>query len=289
MSTNFEPQIALGLCGSAFDTIKVYIDCYRGAAAVSGGLLPGAVCVFYIVLIPNQFCGLLTFLGTLTVVLQDCPETGGEAAIALWLRAGAFDYHSSTCRNDMFTRQLPSELLLALQLYCKFLPCSSLSIGLGGAMESAVASMSVDQASAWRTQSSIASINQSGTAPPRSLQTGPVLAVQDDGWSDRRPRCFLSELVVRPEDTVCAVRANVFPDCGRPLVVAEKSLVHQASNATATGQQGSTSRRGLTVHIIARCVSTHSVAEAYALLYSWCLARHVFTTLALPGVDRTDC
>ena len=76
-------------------------------------------------------------------------------------------------------------------------------------MESAVASMSVDQASAWRTQSSIASINQSGTAPPRSLQTGPVLAVQDDGWSDRRPRCFLSELVVRPEGKGCAVRTKV--------------------------------------------------------------------------------
>lgn len=40
----------LDRCGSAFDTIKVYIDCYRGAAAVSAGLLPGAVCVFDIAL-----------------------------------------------------------------------------------------------------------------------------------------------------------------------------------------------------------------------------------------------
>ena len=48
------------LRGSAFDTIKVYIDCYRGAAAVSAGLLPGAVCVLYMVSIRIQFCGLLT-------------------------------------------------------------------------------------------------------------------------------------------------------------------------------------------------------------------------------------
>jgi hypothetical protein len=35
--------LELGQVGSAFDTIKVYIDCYRGAAAVCTGLLPGAV------------------------------------------------------------------------------------------------------------------------------------------------------------------------------------------------------------------------------------------------------
>jgi hypothetical protein len=211
LGTNFEPQIALGLCGSAFDTIKVYIDCYRGAAAVSGGLLPGAVCVFYIVLIPNQFCGLLTFLATLTVVPQDCPETGGEAAIALWLRAGAFDCHSSTCRNNMSTRQLPSELLLALQLYCKFLPCSSLSIGLGGAMESAVASMSVDQAATWPEQRINATTSQSCTTAPRSTQTDPAVAVEEDGWADRRRRCFLSELVAPRHGNDFAVRTKVNP------------------------------------------------------------------------------
>ena len=81
-----------GLHGSAFDTIKVYIDCYRGAAAVSAGLLPGAVCVFYIVShsisvlwatdVAEHSCGGTT---------QDCPQTSGEASLALWLGTGAFD------------------------------------------------------------------------------------------------------------------------------------------------------------------------------------------------------
>ena len=94
------------------------------------------------------------------------------------------------------------------QIYCKFLPCSSLSIGLGGAMESTVASMSVDEVTSWRTQSSTVA-GHFGTWAARSTQTDTASTIETQGWTDRRPRCFLSELVMPPDSGECGVRAHV--------------------------------------------------------------------------------
>ena len=81
--------LELGQVGSAFDTVKVYIDCYRGAAAVCAGLLPGAV-----------------------VVLRRVERLVSRGSG---------------------------------QLYCRFLPCSELSLGWGGVMESTVAAVRSSQ------------------------------------------------------------------------------------------------------------------------------------------------
>ena len=151
-------MIELGQVGSAFDTVKVYIDCYRGGAAVGDGLVPGV-----------------------TVVLR---------RVERLISRGSG------------------------QLYCRFLPCSGLSIGSAGALESSFAAMDSEDAAAWLASSTV--------APPR-----PGLAAasrqeedEEEGWTERQPRRYLSELVAPPKDDDAAA--------------------------------GSRGRRGAVVHVVAR-------------------------------------
>lgn len=65
-------------------------------------------------------------------------------------------------------------------------------------MESAVASMSKDELAAWRARSS--SFVQSRMRGPHTTRTDVVARTHEDSWSERRPRCYLSELVLPHHD-----------------------------------------------------------------------------------------
>ena len=173
--------LELGQVGSAFDTVKVYIDCYRGAAAVCAGLLPGAV-----------------------VVLRRVERLVSRGSG---------------------------------QLYCRFLPCSELSLGWGGVMESTVAGMSADEEAAWLA-CSVARVRRGsagGSGQGRSGEGSAVAAATnavDEGWVESRPRRYLSELVAPP-----ATAADV--DAG--------------GEAAAAAGRRRARRRGPVVHVVARC------------------------------------
>ena len=102
-----------------------------------------------------------------------------------------------------------SETSFGWQVYCKFLPCSSLSIGLGGAMESAVASMTADEAIAWRAHSTSTAARQTLS----STQMDTVPAIEEEDWAEKRPRRFLSELVMPPDGLGRAVRPQMKSSC----------------------------------------------------------------------------
>lgn len=199
----------------------MYIDCYRGAAAVPAGLLPGVVCVLYIALAKASF--FVRFYG-----YSDCSDNAYSYRFKLkgccschrvvlrrveklLSRSGSGQVSSNTTRLVETSWYALSEISFAWQVYCKFLPCSSLSIGLGGAMESAVAAMSADEAAAWREHSTVAMAGQYGARKLCSTQIESVKAMEEEGWAEQRPRRFLSELVMPPDGAGRAVRSLV---CG---------------------------------------------------------------------------
>jgi hypothetical protein len=131
-------------------------------------------------------------------------------------------------------------------------------------MESAVASMSADEAAAWLAQSSSVTSagGQRAQQAARAIDAAP--AVAEEGWVERRPRRYLSELVAPPKDD-------------------DANMTTAAASGGAATHRGR-GRRGAVVHVIIRCVSLPTPPHARRLrrrllhaLTSWdaCIFRAV--------------
>lgn len=130
-------------------------------------------------------------------------------------------------------------------------------------MESAVASMSADEAAAWLAQSSSVTSAGGQRAQQAARAIDASTAVAEEGWVERRPRRYLSELVAPPKDD-------------------DANTTAAASGGAATHR--GRGRRGAVVHVIIRCVSLPTPPHARRLrrrllhaLTSWdaCIFRAV--------------